>query len=320
MKKILKSCILVFITIFIIGCTTTSKPKEQVNAKVILPDGLPAIAVSSAISESIKLENINLEYSIQKTSDLLVSELMKGDADLAIIPSNLVLQANKKGLNYKIAATIGWGSFYLITTEDEITIDSLKGKEIYNTGKGLTPDIIFKKVLDSKNINMDEVNLSYVGAAAELAPIIAAGKAKYAVVPEPALSTVMSKNPKVKIIANLNDEWKNINDVEMGYPQSTLVIKEDFYNYLQENDLYDKMIAIFSNAEKLTTDNPEKVVDICQTLGITVNRETIKQTIENSNLKFTEANQSMDEYKAYFKVIDEENRGEVFYDTLFIKK
>ena len=58
------------------------------------------------------------------------------------------------------------------------------------------------------------------------------GQAKYAghrVV----LSTVMAKNENIKIICNLNDEWKKVHDVESGYPQSTLLIKEGFYNTIK---------------------------------------------------------------------------------------
>ena len=41
---------------------------------------------------------------------------------MAIVPSNLALQAYKKDLGYKIAGTIGWGSLYLVSTEE---VDSL---------------------------------------------------------------------------------------------------------------------------------------------------------------------------------------------------
>ena len=47
-----------------------------------------------------------IKHSIKKSTDLLLSELMKGDADLAIVPSNLALQSYKKQLGYKIAGTI----------------------------------------------------------------------------------------------------------------------------------------------------------------------------------------------------------------------
>ena len=53
----------------------------------------------------------------------------------------------------------------------------------------------------------------------ELAPMIIAGKTKYAVVPEPALSQVLSKNPDLKVVMELNEEWKNNNSSDYGFPK-----------------------------------------------------------------------------------------------------
>ena len=93
-----------------------------------------------------------IKHSIEKSTDLLLSELMKGDADLAIVPSNLALQSYKKQLGYKIAGTIGWGALYLVSSEDISDLTQLEGCEIYNTGKGLTPDIIFRRILNQNNV------------------------------------------------------------------------------------------------------------------------------------------------------------------------
>ena len=61
-----------------------------------------------------------------------------------------------------------------------------------------------------------DFNFSYVNGVTELAPMIIAGKTKYAVVPEPALSQVLSKNPDLKVVMELNEEWKNNNSSDYG--------------------------------------------------------------------------------------------------------
>ena len=228
---------------------------------------------------------------------------------------------NLEDLGYKIAATIGWGSFYLVSDEPISNIEELKGKEIYNTGKGLTPDIIFKEVLNYNNILEDDINLSYVGAASELAPLIISGKAKFAVIPEPALSTVMEKKPDLNILLNLNEEWSKNNNVKRGYPQSTLVIKEDFYNEIKDNGAYEDIISVLKEAEEYAINNPQETADICEKLGITVNKNVIDKSIKNSNLSFTEIEECVDEYKVYFNAIssdDKESGNE--YSELFIER
>ncbi|WP_370831374.1 ABC transporter substrate-binding protein [Clostridium sp.] len=323
MKKILNFIAVIATVILMISCNqgNNSITNEEINATLISPDGLPSIAISKLITDNSKIENITLESSIEKTTDLLLSELMKGKADLAIVPSNLALQAYKKDLGYKVAATIGWGSLYLVSTEEISNISELEVCEVYNTGKGLTPDIVFKNILSKNNVNEDNINFSYVGAASELAPLLISEQAKYAVVPEPVLSTVMAKNSDIKIILSLNDEWIKANNVENGYPQSTLLIKEEFYNKIKDTNVYDKLIEAFNESEKWVIDNPHLAAEKCEELGITVNKDVINESIKNSNLRFTTIEDSKKEYEAYFSTIDTDNKGESGeYDSVFIKK
>lgn len=323
MKKILNFIAAITTVILMISCNQRNRSiiTEEINATLISPDGLPSIAISKLITDNSKIENITLESSIEKTTDLLLSELMKGEADLAIVPSNLALQAYKKDLGYKVAGTIGWGSLYLVSTEEIDNISELEGCEVYNTGKGLTPDIVFKNILSKNNINEEDINFSYVGAASELAPLLISQQAKYAVVPEPVLSTVMAKNSDIKIILSLNEEWTKVNNVENGYPQSTLLIKEEFYNKIKDINSYDKLIEAFEESEKWVIDNPQLAAEKCEELGITVNKDVINESIKNSNLRFTTIEDSKKEYEAYFSTIDTDNKGESGeYDSVFIKK
>ncbi|MBC5627235.1 ABC transporter substrate-binding protein [Clostridium sp. NSJ-49] len=320
MKKIITG-ILSMLLIFMVGCSNNKVTYEEKEIRLITPDGLPSIAISKAMENNKTIKHITINYDVQKTSDLLVSELMKGEAELAIIPSNLALQAYKKGLDYKIVGTIGWGSLYLVSENNINDLGELKGKEIYNTGKGLTPDIIFKEILKNNNISEEEVNFSYVGAASELAPLVATGKAEYAVVPEPVLSTVMSKNPNIKIILNLNEEWAKFNDVKEGYPQSTLVIKEEFFNEIKDSGVYEELINSFKESEEFAVNNPQETATICEDLGITVNKDVINESMKNSNLRFTDISNCMEEYNVYFSTIDTESKGENNeYKPLFVEK
>lgn len=323
MKKILRIISIAMFSALLVSCGQKDNKitKGNISATLISPDGLPAIAISNLISDKENDEEIIINYSIEKTTDTLLSELMKGESDLAIVPSNLALQAYKKDLGYKIAGTIGWGSLYLVSTEEVDSLLDLEGCEIYNTGKGLTPDIVFKDILESNNVNENNITFSYVGAASELAPLVMSGQAKYAVLPEPILSTVMAKNENVKIICNLNNEWKKAHDVEKGYPQSTLLIKEDFYNEVKDSGLYDQIISNFIKSEEWAINNPQLAADECEKLGITVNKEVIDESIKNSNLAFTKIEDSEQEYETYFSIIDENNKGENGeYDAIFIKK
>ena len=151
--------------------------------------------------------------------------------------------------------------------------------------------------------------------------MLISGQAKYAVVPEPVLSAVMAKKSNIKIILSLNEEWAKLNNVERGYPQSTLLIKEEFYNKIKNINDYDKLIEAFSESEKWVLDNPQLAAEKCEELGITVNKDVINESIRNSNLNFIRIENSEEEYETYFSIIDGENKGEIEeYDSIFIKE
>ena len=110
-------------------------------------------------------------------------------------------------------------------------------------------------------------------------------------------------------------------NVMEGYPQSTLLIKEDFYNKLKESNLYDELINRFIDSEKWVKNNPQLTAEKCEKFKITVNKDTIDELIKNSNLRFTKISDCKNEYEVYFSIIDQDSEGKTKeYDALFIEE
>ena len=195
MKKKLAVIMVALFSLGLFAGCSGSEPKETKEVKVVIPDGLPSMALAKMIKEKPEVvKGYNLNYTIEKTSENIVTSVLKGEADIAVVPSNVAATQYNKNAGYQIVGTTGWGAFYLISADGEKTLDQLKGQEIYNIGKGLTPDIVTRTVLKDKGYDPDkDFNFSYVNGVTELAPTILAGKTKYAVIPEPALSQVLSK-------------------------------------------------------------------------------------------------------------------------------
>lgn len=291
----------------LVGCTKNEEaPQEKKEISVVTPDGVPSTALSKLISEKTQVnDNYEINYTIENTADSLASEVMKGNPDIAIVPSNLAAQAYNKEIGYRLVGTTGWGALYLVSTEGEVSLEDLKGKEIYNIGKGLTPDIVFKAILDKKGIKEDEVTLSYVGAPTELAPTIITGKAKYAIVPEPALTTIIGKKPEVKVIGNLNDIWNELFETTKGFPQASIIAKDDIVENNKEF-LNDFLIKV-SEGIKWVNDNPKEASEAAVKNGSKVEAATIEKSIKNSNISFSKANENKDEYIKYYNVLNSVN-------------
>lgn len=305
-SKIIFILLVIFsVTFGCVGCNN----KEDINTSkkeisFVVPNGVPATAISKMIKEKIQIDdNYNIIYSIENTSDTLATAVMKGEADIAIVPSNLAVQAYNKGLGYKLVGTTGLGALYLVSTEGDIALNDLSGKEVYNIGSGLTPDIVFKALLKESGIN--DVTLSYVGGATELAPAILGGKANYAVVPEPALTTILSKNPNIKVIASLNDLWKEKFNSESGFPQASIIVKESLID--EDKDFINNLIEEVSNSINWVNKNSKDAAAYSIENGSQVDEAIIEKSIPNSSIIFIEAKDNKSDYMDYYKVLEREN-------------
>ena len=291
---------------FGVGCddageeVLTEKPR---TINFYYPDGLPALSAAKLSKEDVNIdENININCEMQETPDLLASKIIKGEADIAIVPSNLAVQAFNKGIPYRLAGTSTWGSIYLIGTKDIESVEDLKGKEIYSFGKGLTPDIVLRYVLSENGINPDEdMEINYLNSGAEVAPAFLSGKTELAIVAEPLATTIMMKKENAKIVLSLNDEWSNIVGSTNGYPQSSLIIKEDLIE--EEGEFVEKFLEAYEKSSRWAQENPELLGDYAEELGISVKKEAILEGQDRLNIRFIDAKDCREEYEAYFNAI-----------------
>ena len=331
-KKLSLFLVMILSMLTFIGCgnnnVAQNETKKQVaetkEIKFVAPDGLPAIAVAKLIKEKPEVKaGYNINYTIEKNSEGLSTSVMKSEPDIAIVPSNLAAIAFNKNKEYKIAGTVGFGSFYIGSTNENQTIDNLKGKEVYNIGKGLTPDIIARTILKDKGVDVDkDINFSYVDGVNELAPIILSGKTQYAVIPEPALSTVQSKNEKFKVMLDLNEEWKKINNSEYGYPQSTIIVKKELYE--KDKEFVKEFLAKVKTGIEWAYSDKETLGTYCEEIGISAKKPIIVKAMDKSNIKYVGIKDSYKDYKTYFEKLNQFDPktigGSVPNDEIFMEK
>lgn len=322
-KRIIKILILAICIACLSGCSSKEDLKEDVSVKVSMPDGLPSIALSKLAFENKNIKDgYNVNYNIEKTPDNLSTTVMKGDADIAVVPSNMAAIAYNKTKNYEIAGTTGLGSFYLVSDDDIGGFKDLKGKEVVNTGKGLTPDITNKFIIKSNGLNEKDINFTYVNSANELVPMIVSKKANTAIVPEPALTALKIKNPEIKVVKSLNEEYKNITKSDYGYPQATIIVKSDFAKNNKE------FVNLFLEGVKesiiFVNSNPDKAGEYCEKIGVGTKKEVINKSIENANLQFIGVEESIKDYKDYYKILSEYDvksiGGKIPDEKVFYKK
>lgn len=276
---------------------------QSQTIKFFYRDGIPALTVAKLVKENPSLkEGVVVDYEMLGSPDLLVTKILKGEADIAIAPSNLVAQAYNKNLPYRLMGTSVWGTLYLASTEDIKSIEDLKGKEIYSFGKGLTPDIVFRYVLSENGINPEsDININYLNSASELGPAFISGKTNLAMLPEPLATNIMSKKEDTKIIFDINKEWGTIVGTDKGYPQASLIIKSDLID--KDIEFVENFIKAYEESMTWANENPEKLGEYAEELELGIDKKIISKGNQWIKDKAFAIKDSKEEYEIFYKTL-----------------
>ena len=80
--------------------------------------------------------------TIASSPDAAVSMISSGEADVAALPTNTsAILYNKTSGNVQLAALNTLGVLYVVTNGEEVnSIEDLRGKTVYSSGQGATPE------------------------------------------------------------------------------------------------------------------------------------------------------------------------------------
>ncbi len=156
--------------------------------------------------------------SIFGTADELVPKIVQGEIDIANVPANLASVLYKKTEGKISILNINTlGVLYVVETGETISsVADLKGKTIYSTGKGTTPEYTLNYILKSNGIDPEkDVTIEFKSEAAEVAAMLEGAENAVAVLPQPYVTVAMNNNANIKIALNLVEEYKAIDGTDM---------------------------------------------------------------------------------------------------------
>lgn len=277
------------------------KEQTPVSFKVIAPAGMPALSMVRLFVDKPEIKNATISYETVDSADVLAASLIKHEADVAIVPTNLAATLYAKGAGYKVAGSSVWGILYIASTEDIKSLEDLKGKTISLWGKGLTPDAMLRFVLTENGIDPEkDVKLEYFSTVEELATNYLAGKSTVSMIPQPVLTNVLMKSEKSKVAINLQDEWKKITKLDK-YPQTSLIISDKLAasNPVVVRDF----LYAYDDAVDWVNQNPAEAGKYYESLGIGLKAPIIEKAIPQSNLDFVFVNDDKDSINKYLEVL-----------------
>jgi len=224
MKKLLAIILSVFM--LAIGASCVDVPGEGVT--LMAPDGAPGIVVSKIANDG-KVGSRPVETNIVAGADQIVANVTNGSADMAVMPLNLAAKLYNGGVDIKLVSVNIFGSLYMVGMTPVDGVEALKGKVVYNIGRGGTPDMTFKYILKNKGVEFVEsetpvegkVALQYVTDGSELIGLFKSNSIEYGILGEPAV-TNCNKAAGTQVVLSIQDEWKAITGE--NYTQAGFVV------------------------------------------------------------------------------------------------
>lgn len=181
-------------------------PERILN--IAAPKGPTSMGMAKLMTDNA--EGGLYHFTLVGSPDELVGGIVEGEYDIAAVPVNLAANLYQKtGGSVKMAALNTLGVLYVVEAGDTIhSVSDLKGHTIYATGQGSTPEFALDYILKANGLTPgNDVTIEYKTEHAELASLLAAGKADLAVLPQPFVTSALEQNPSLRVALDLTEEW-----------------------------------------------------------------------------------------------------------------
>ena len=286
---------------------------QKMDVKVAAMKGPTAIGMVQMMKNAAdRTAKNNYEFTITGTADEFTANLIKGDIQIAAVPANLAANLyHKSNGKIQVMGINTLGVLYILENGDTIQkVADLKGKTIYATGKGTTPEYTLRYLLKSAGINPDQdVTIEFKSEATEVAALMAAtDKDVIAMLPQPYVTTVMTQNDKVKIALDVTEEWNKLAGADSTVVTGVVAVNADF---AQKNpEVIKQFMEEYQNSANYVNANVEAAAQLVEQFDI-FKAAVAQKAIPYCNITFINGAEMKTKLNSYYQVLFDENPASI---------
>ena len=305
MKKLV-SMLLALTLVLIMGCAQAEDSTSETTAvRIGALKGPTSMGMAQMLKDAAD-GNSNYQFTIAGAPDEITALLVKGELDVAAVPSNLasVLYNNTNG-GVKVAMINTLGILYVVEAGDTVnSVADLKGRTVYSSGKGATPEYSVDYILSQNGIDPEtDVTVEFKSEHTELAAALQSGTADLAVLPEPFVTTVLAGNDNLRVALNLNEEWDKVSDGS-GMVTGVLVVRSEFAE--QHPDELTALLEAYEQSVNFVNENPAEAAAIIEQNGI-AKAAVAEQAIPKCNIVFISGNEMRTKVEGFLEILFDMN-------------
>ena len=245
-------------------------PADDVTIRLGGLKGPTTMGMVKLLDDCDKGTSVNkYTYQMAASADELTPLLLKGELDVLAVPVNLasVLYKNSEH-SVQLLAINPLGVLYVVEKGGESVTDweSLRGKTIYSSGKGSTPEYAFRYLLAQNGLDMDaDVSMEWRSEPSEIVSELAAQEQGIAVLPQPFVTVASTKLEGLRVAMDLTAEWDKLNNGSQLLTAG-LIVRKAFAE--EHPTAVAKMLEEYALSVKYVNDNPAEAAALIESYDI----------------------------------------------------
>lgn len=286
---------------------------EGATARVGSLKGPTSMGLVSLMDQNQKGESRqSYDFKMVTAADELVAAIVNGDVDIALVPANVAsVLYNKTQGGISVLDINTLGVLYIVESADTIhSVSDLKGKTLYLTGKGTTPDYALQYLLAQNGLTTDDVTLEYKSEATEVAAVLASDENAVGLLPQPFVTVACNKNEKLHIALDLTKEWEKAQgDDGSQLVTGVTIVRNEFLK--NNTDVVQTFLEESKASVDFTNEHPDEAAELIAQLGIVEKAAIAKQAIPYCNITYIDGTQMKTALSGYLSVLFEQNAQSV---------
>ena len=243
-------------------------------------------------------------FEMQSQPDVIMSELVSGKLDIALLPANVAAVAYNKTNHGVSAIDINTlGVLYCVTGDESVkSVKDLAGKTVLSTGQGASPEYVLNYLLEKNGVT--DCDVQFKSEATEIAALLKQDPSQIAILPQPFVTVATAQNDQLKVAFSLTDEWKSVSPDSKLLTGVTVVRNEVLENRAAE---VDQFIADHqASTEKAGTD-VDATAELVAKYGIIAKAPVAKKALPNCNIVAIAGDEMKTDLAGYLQVLFDAN-------------
>lgn len=287
-------------------CTGAGVRAED-SVNVLALKGPTAMGMVSLMDQADQGEITGENYDFQIVASPAIAQ---GTTDIAAVPANLasvLYQKTNGGVQVLTINTLG--VLYLVENGKQVqSVSDLKGKTIYASGKGATPEYALNYILKENGLTPGkDVQIEWKSEHTECVAALAEHEDAAALLPQPFVTTAQSKNDSLRVALDLTEEWDKIQKDNGGNSSLVTGVTVVRTQFAQEHpEIVEDFMERYQESVSYVNEHIEEVAKLIGDYDI-VPEEIAKKALPECNIVYIDGAEMKEKLSGYLEVLEQEN-------------